>query len=620
MKKIACMATLITISVMTPIAHAQYEDDTSEEDAIVVTATRTAQTVDESLASVTVITREDIEKSKALSVPELLRGVAGVDVAVQGGFGKLSSIFLRGTSSTQVLALVDGLKFGSVSAGQTSWEFLPLSEIERIEIVRGPRSSLYGSEAIGGVIQIFTRTGKGPPKARVEASVGTEETRQGTVGFSGGSKTNWYNVSVSRFRTDGIDARQPTLLFGFLPLNEPDKDGYDNNAFSTRYGHRFNPRTSVELFASRSDGNTQFDAVGGNEDDYEIAAAGARYRQQATPRWNVQLEAGRTQDKRTTFRADGSVMPSRFDSTIDSFTWQNDLTFGTNQIVTLGADYRDEKIDSTVDFKQSSRNNKAAFGQYQTNLSRHDVLFGLRRDDNEQFGGKTTGNINWGYNLPNAMRMVVLFGTGFRAPTFNDLFFPDFFGLPTSNPNLRPETSESLEAGVRGRLPRGLWNVRVYRTEIEQLIVLDQNFIPQNLESATITGLEAELSTVIAGWTGRLALSLIDPKNDVTGKDLPRRSKEQIRIDAERSYGRTHLLFTLIAQGSRFDDTANEIKVSGYGVVNVAVRHRISKSWEIGGRINNLFDKEYQTVASFNELGRNALFTFAFRPQVGQRQ
>lgn len=592
--------------------------DNEPQPPIVVTATRTAETADESLASVTVITREDIEKSKALSVPELLRGLAGVDVAIQGGFGKLSSIFLRGTNSTQILGLVDGLKINSVSAGQPSWEFLPLSEIERIEIVRGPRSSLYGSEAIGGVIQIFTRTGKGPPRARVELGAGTENTRSVNTGISAGNDRNWYNVSASSFRTDGIDAREPTLLFGFLPLDEPDKDGYDNDAFSARYGHRFVNTSQLEFFATKSDGNTEFDASGGNEDDFEVSSAGAKYQYRPTRRWNLRFEGGRTKDKRTTFRADGTVTPSRFDSEIDSFTWQNDLTFGTKQLLTLGADYRDEKIDSTVNFTQTSRDNKAVFGQYQGNYGRNDFLFGLRRDDNEAFGRKTTGNINWGHTLSNGTRILALFGTGFRAPTFNDLFFPDFMGFPTANPDLKPEESESIEFGARGRIAGARWDIRIYRTEIDNLIALDQNFIPQNLDKATIKGLEFELSAPIADWIGRIALSLIDPRNDTTGDDLPRRSKEILRLDLERRFPKTNLLFTLIAQGSRFDDTANMIEVAGYGVVNAAVTHQLTKNWELGGRINNLFDKEYQTVDTFNELGRNVLFTAAFRPQIGR--
>jgi len=616
-KYFTCLALASGVCVITPSVHAADEEKTLEEEqnAVLVTATRTAQTADDSVASVTVITREDIEKSQALSVPELVRGITGLDVTAQGGFGKLSSFFLRGTNSNQTLALVDGLRFGSATSGTAAWEFLPLSEIERIEIVRGPRSSLYGSDAIGGVIQVFTRAGKGPSRGRIELSVGTQQTGSVAGGISGGSESNWFNVSASAFGTEGIDARQPTTEFGTL-LDEPDLDGFNNSAFSGRYGHRFTNGSELQLFAMQTSGNTEFDSSAGNEDDFTDQAIGTSYRLRATSRWNVLLEAGRTTDKRTTFRSDGSVTDSTFDTEIQNYLWQNDVTLGRTHLLTLGVDYRKDEVDSTADFKTTSRDNWGVFTQYQGTFGRNNVIVGARVDDNEQFGTEPTGNIGWGYNLPKSMRVVASYGTAFRAPTFNDLYFPDFFGFPTSNPNLQPEKSQSTEVGLSGSFRGGRWDVRAYHTEIEDLIALDANFIPQNLNSATINGVEAQISAIVATWLARLQLSYVDPVDDATGNILPRRSKEWLKLDFERRYGKTNLLFTLIAQGPRYDDLANTVEVSGYAVVNVAVRQQLSKDWVIGGRINNLFNEDYQTVDTFNELGRNVLFTVAYQPQL----
>ncbi len=608
----------VAAALVATSAGAYADTATEKQEPIIVTATRTARTADESLASVTVITREDIENSKALSVPELLRGIVGVDMVTQGGFGKLSSAFVRGTNAQQVLVLIDGLKFGSVSAGATAWEFVPISEIERIEIVRGPRSSLYGSEAIGGVIQIFTRTGEGPPTARVEAGAGTEDTRTASAGVAGRTGRNWYNLSVSRLRTEGIDAREPTLLFGFLPLDEPDKDGFHNDAASLRYGHRFGNGAEVELFGTSADGNTEFDATTGNEDDFQAQAFGTRFKHRQAAGWNLILEAGRTRDRRRTFRADSSVPENRFDSEIDTLLWQNDISFGTNQVLTVGADYRDERIDSTVDFKETERNNKALFAQYQKTFKQQDLLLGVRQDDNEQFGRETTGNLAWGYTFAPDTRFVVSYGTGFRAPTFNDLFFPDFSGFPTSNPNLKPERSRSFEFGVGGKFPGGRWDAHTYHTEIKDLIALDQNFIPQNLNEAKIDGVEVTTSALIGTWTTRLMLSFVDPRDQATGNVLPRRAKETLRFDLERPHKQFILLVSLVAQGPRFDDLANTVEVPGYGIVDFGIRYRLNREWEIGGRVNNLFDKDYQTVDTFNELGRNVLVTLAYRPQVGR--
>ena len=587
-----------------------------QQQPIIVTATRTAETADESLASVTVITREDIEESGALTVPEVLSGASGVDVTTIGGFGQLTSVFMRGAEPEQVLVLIDGIEVGSVSAGSTAWEFLPLSEIDRIEIVRGPRTSLYGSQAIGGVIQIFTRTGTGPPRARATVGAGSNNTSEVSAGFSGAAGSSWFNVSGSRFRTNGIDAREPGLRFGFF-LDEPDDDGYENDAFSARFGHRFANRVEAEIHALHADGNTEFDELAGlgNEDDFRQQVIGAKLRLQPTSRWNVLVEGGRSKDERTTFRDDGSAPESRFDSEIQSFVWQNDLAFGTDHIITLGADLREDKItDSTVNFMEPSRRDEAVFSQYQGKVGRHDLLVGLRTDDNEQFGHETTGNIAWGYDITKPTRVIVSFGTAFRAPSLNDLFFPDLFGSPTSNPNLEPETSKSLEIGLRGKHPYGDWYVRAYRTEVDDLITLDQNFIPQNFSEAVIEGLEAEISANIAEWIARAALSYVDPRDDQTDNRLPRRARRSAKLEAERRFGKTRAALSLIAQSRRFDDPDNTIEVNGYGIVNVAVSRELSKNWTLRGRFNNLFDKEYQTVNSFDELDRNVFVTLAYQP------
>ncbi|MEE9598212.1 MAG: TonB-dependent receptor [Acidiferrobacterales bacterium] len=614
----AWLAVLGTACAIVQISYAA-ED---QQSPIIVTATRTAETADESLASVTVITRANIDKSGAQSVPEVLSGVAGVDITTSGGFGKLTSVFMRGTASTQVLVLVDGIEVGSVTSGATAWEFLPISEIERIEIVRGPRSTLYGSQAIGGVIQIFTRKGEGPPQARVVVSAGSNATSELTTGFSGSTDTNWFNVSVSRFRTNGTDAREPTVEFGML-LDEPDEDGFDYDAFSARFGHRFANAMEIEVHALESDGNTEFDsaAVAGNEDDFTQQVVGIKYRARPTARWNVLVEAGRSTDERRTFR-DGSTAESQFDSEIRSVNWQNDLTFGSDHIVTLGADFRDDRASGKFDpainnppgFKKRSRDDLGVFSQYQGNFAKHDILLGLREDDNEQFGHHTTGNIAWSYAISNPTRVFVSYGTAFRAPTFNDLFFPDFFGFPSSNPNLDPERSKSLETGLRGKHAYGRWDVRAYRTEIDDLIALDANFIPQNIDETTIEGLEAEISANIADWIGRAALSYVDPRDDATDNILARRAQRSLRLDLDRRVGKTEVGLSLIAQSRRYDDAANTIKVPGYGILNLRAVRRLSKNWQLRARIKNIFDKEYQTIDTFNTLGRNIVITLAYQP------
>ncbi len=471
--------------------------------------------------------------------------------------------------------------------------------------MRGPRAALYGSEAIGGVIQIFTRKGKGPARARAMLGAGSHNTSEVSTGVSGGTDTNWFNVSLDRFRTSGINAREPTPL-----LNEPDDDGYQNNAFSARYGHRFANGMELEVYALQADGNTEFDAsFGGNEDEFTQQVAGTKLRISATSDWNVLLEAGRSLDERRTFRV-GAPGESRFDSEIQSFLWQNDLTFGADHVVTAGTDFRNDQVDSTTAFSVTSRRDEAVFAQYQGKFGEHDFLIALRANDNEQFGGETTGNTAWGYDISSLMRLIVSFGTAFRAPTFNELFFPGF-----SNPDLEPETAESLEVGLRGKHAYGNWDVRAYRTEVDDLIVSPPPlFIPQNVDEATIEGIEAEISANIGTWKGRAALSYVDPRDEATNNILARRARRTAKLQLQRRFRRTEIALSIIAQSRRFDDPANTIEVDGYGIVNLAINHELSKDLRLSGRINNLFDKEYQTIDTFNELKRNVFVALAYQP------
>jgi vitamin B12 transporter len=236
-----CLRTLIGLSAITLTSMAPAQADT-EQSPIVVTATRVAQTADESLSAVTVITREEIERSQARSLSELLQGTSGITTVSQGGAGKLTSLYLRGSNPGHVAVLVDGIRLGSVTAGTVAWEFLPLAQVERIEIVRGPNSALYGSEAIGGVIQIFTRKGDTDPRWSASAGAGRYNSHTLSADVSGGRDNNWISARVSREDTDGFDARQPTLEFGSL-VDDPDRDGYDNRSASLRLGHlRFQVR------------------------------------------------------------------------------------------------------------------------------------------------------------------------------------------------------------------------------------------------------------------------------------------------------------------------------------------------------------------------------------------
>lgn len=584
------------------------------EAPIVVTATRVAQTADETLSSVTVITREDIERSQADSVGELLQGLTGITVVSQGGAGKLTSVYLRGSNPGHVAVLVDGIRMGSVTAGTVSWEFLPLAQVERIEIVRGPNSALYGSEAIGGVVQIFTRRGEGPPRWGVSAGAGRYHSRTAAADYSVGRDGNWLSARLDRQSSDGFDARQPTVEFGSV-IDEPDRDGSDNTSASLRVGHRFADGSEIELHGLHAQGNTEYDSSSpfANEDDFRQQAVGVSLRTTPLAAWDLTLSAGRSLDERDSFRANTPGSEFTFNTERRVFSIQNDLALSDVATLSAGFDYHDDRVDSTTLYNETSRSTRALFVQYHGEHGRHTLLARIRPLHDEQFGSQNTGNLAWGYRLGGQTRLNVSWGTAFRSPTFNDLYFPAFMGIPSSNPDLRPEQSETLEVGVTGR--RGVldWDIRAFRTRIDDLIVFDlATFLPGNISEAEIDGIEASLSGALLGWTVRGSVTVLDAADGLTGNDLPRRTPRSLRLDADREFGRASTGATFNAQAARYDDSANTVRVAGYATLDLRVAWQLTHSLALQGRVDNVFDRDYQTVATFKNAGRSLFLTLRY--------
>ena len=576
-------------------------------DPVVVTATRFPLSADETLSSVTVITRDEIERSQANSVGEVLRGVTGVDVTNQGGYGKLTSVFMRGTNSGNVTVLVDGVRMGSATTGTVSWEFLPLSQIERIEVVRGPNSALYGSDAIGGVIQIFTKKGEGPMRYGFSAGGGRYGTYEAAADVSGSTGNDWYSLKLSRFQTNGFDAREPVVQFAGSPfeqrIDEPDNDGYHNNSISARYGHRFSEETSIDFSLLRAVGNTQYDSDGANEDDFKESALGATLKTTPLEFWDMQFSAGMSKDYRTSFRSGNSQIRNRFDTERYSASWQNDFYPSDEHTITTGVDYHDDHVESNFSYEETSRYTAAAFAQYRGVFGRNTVMARIRPLKDEQFGHETTGNIAWGYRLSGSVNLNVSYGTAFRAPTFNDLYFPGF-----GNPDLDPEKSRTYEAGINGNHSWGSWNLNAYHTKIDDLIIFSNTtFVPENVENAEIDGLEATIDTRILGWQARFSGDMIVPRNDTNNKWLPRRARRTLQIDIDRDIGKFGVGGTLLAQSRRFDDRENLIRVGSYSLLDLRAEYRFSRQWLIRARLENVLDTRYQTVDTYN-MPRRSLF------------
>jgi vitamin B12 transporter len=592
-----------------------------ELDPIIVTATRTAQTANEALASVTVITREEIERRQVQSVQEVLRGVPGLHISNNGGLGKVTSVFLRGTNSDHVLVLIDGIRVSSATSGRTAFQLIPIDQIERIEIVRGPRSSLYGSEAIGGVIQIFTRKGGGALRPRVSAGGGSHATYQLAGGISGGGDHGWFNLGASRIDTRGFNAcsstvAQPGGCFTF----EPDDDGYRNNAGSARLGYRFENGLDLDARLLHAEGNNEFDGSSENQDDFVQQAVSGQIRYSPTAFWDMTILGGRSLDESESFK---ERVPDRsvFDTERQSALFQNDFTVAPGHLLTVGFDYYNDLVESSEDFAETSRDNKAGFAQYQGYLAGLDWVLGVRHDDNEQFGGEWTGNVGLGYSFGPPLRLTAGWGRGFKAPSFNDLFFPDF-----GDPNLDPESFESAELGASGVIGPIAWSLNGYYTVLDDLITFRPDPTSRfgiraaNVDEARILGLEAVASTQIWGWDVAANLSLIDPENRGEGPNkgnvLPRRAEQIFRLDLDRAFGRFTAGLTVYGEGRRFDDLANTHRLGGYVLVDLRAGVEVYPDLFLEGKVGNLLDKEYETADFFNQDDINLFVTLRYVPDT----
>lgn len=585
----------------------------AELDPVIVTATRTARTADDTLASVTVIDRDDISRLQAQSVQDLLRGLPGIGISNNGGAGKSTSVFVRGTESDHVLVLIDGVKVGSATLGTTPFENIPVELIERIEIVRGPRSSLYGSEAIGGVIQIFTRRDGHGFKPFFSLGGGSFRTFNGSAGVSGSSPEGFFNLTGSGVSTRGINAcnGKPGPEGGGCFTREPDLDGYRNLSGSLRAGYRFENGFEVDGHALVSSGDSEFDGDFVNESDSLQLVYGGKARYAPTAFWDIGLSGGRSLDRSGNFK-DGTFQ-GRFDTERDTLSFQNDLAVLDDHLLTLGFDYQADRVDSTTAFAVTSRDNTGWFAQYQGSYGAHDLELSLRRDDNEQFGAWTTGGAAFGFALFNNLRLTASYGTAFKAPTFNELYFPNF-----GNPNLRPEESRSLEFGLSDRGLWGHWSLNVYETRIDNLIAFDAlTAQPANIDQARIRGLEAVLSLEIGDWDLRSAFTLLDPVNRSSGPDngnvLPRRAEQSFRIDADRVSGNFQVGATVQGEGRRFDDLGNARRLAGYATVDLRAEYALFKEWRLQARIANLLDKYYETAEFFNQPGRSLFVTLRYQ-------
>ena len=605
--------SLAVLSALPLLASAQ--DPATALDQVLVTATRTPISLQDSISPAQVIDSAQIERSQAPSLQDLLRGQAGINITNSGGLGKQSSLFLRGTNSSHTLVLVDGVRINTGDFGLAMLQDLPLAQIERIEIVRGPQSSLYGADAIGGVIQIFTRRNAGAFAPHLQLGGGSNGLREASGGFGGSGERGWFGTDIAYQHTDGINAcRGDAATFAGCGADEPDRDGYRNLSMSLRGGYALTDTLSLDGTALRAEGENHYDGYYNYSETLQ-QVLGGRLRYTPSERFNLTVNVGRADNESDNFNGDtwlGNAQTHR-----DSASVQADLGLAEGQLLSAGVDWSQDNLDgSSAGYRVDSRDNTGVFAQYQGRFGAHQLQASVRNDDNEQFGNHTTGSLGWGLALGGGFRLTASYGTAFKAPTFSDLYDP-WSGVPT----LDPEKSKSANIGIAQQGDGWRWGLDVYETRIDDLITYDAaTFMMAQVEKARIRGAELTGAITVAGVDLTAQLSHTDPRNRTAGSAqfdnaLARRAQNTARLDVDRSFGAFRAGLTAEGTGKRYDDAANAVRLAGYGTLDLRLEFALNRDWSLLGRMSNVFDREYETVAWYNQPGREYRLSVRYQPK-----
>jgi vitamin B12 transporter len=584
--------------------------DTIATEQLIVSATRTEQTIAETLASATVFTRDDIDRYQALNFADLLKRAGGVSVSNNGGRGSSTAISLRGNQTDHTLFLVDGVRIGSSTLGSSPLEMIDPEVIERIEIVRGPKSSLYGSDALGGVVNIITRKADGNAPLTLKTTAGSNHTRKSSA--NGGFKGDNYSVSftASSDYTDGYDVTSAQTL------TSDDNDAYRKNSLGIsgnvnlteqlRMGVSYQlNKAEAEYDDSCTNATTFATVVCSPYTDNKTEAAHISLDWAVLSQWITSLNIGQSKDQSETLADDINMLTTfsggEFNTEKTDLNWLNTITLSEQLLLSLGYDYLNEEVSGTTNYDLDERDNHGYFAQLQLHYGPFSANLGARHDDNEQFGSHDTFNVAAGFDLPADLKIIASYGEAFKAPTFNDLYFPNF-----GDPSLVPEESKAYELALRGNGDSYNWSLSAYKNKIDNLIQYNPNiFAVDQINSATIKGLEAAFEIDIAGWIINTSLSVIDTADDLSGNELPRRPEQTLSLDIDRSFGKLSLGTTLYAASSRFNDPANQSELSGYGTVALRAAYNLNEQWAFQLKADNLFEKDYviSQASTFTGLG-----------------
>ena len=573
---------------------------------VVVTGSRQPQALDDAISDITVIDREQLEAQGTRTLGEVLAHVPGIQRSANGGPGTASNIFIRGAEARHTLLLIDGVPYASATLGTAVWDTLPLDQIERVEILRGPAAALYGSSALGGVVQIFTRQGAQGFAPNAAVRLGSQRTEEVSTGLAGGRGPWTYSLQGQHFQTGGFSATNAKVPFGSF---NPDNDPFRQSSLSGRARLKFNENWSLSTGLLFSDGLVHFDDGPGR--DTRTAQRTAQFSTSLEGRiregWTSTLRLATNTD--TSDAIEAAFLPSNFQTVTKQRLWQNDVVTSVGTLL-AGLESVRQSVDSSTAYAVTERAINSFLLGLTGQSGPHHWQGNLRRDENSQFGGATTGSLGYGLDLSSEWRITASHGTSFVAPSFNQLYYPGF-----GNPNLQPERGRSSELGLRWIGASQSLKFTVFDNRIRGF------FDPTNpaavISQARIQGQSLAWEARWTNVTFNAGVDLLRPRNESNGLRLPRRADQQLTLAGSQRIGAADWGATLLAVGDRFDDSVNTPakRLPGYATLDLYGNYRLQPGWTLEGRVNNLAGRVFETAYGYNQPGRQLFIGLRYAPK-----
>ncbi len=583
---------------------------------IAVTAQRAPQVLADTIPQTTVFDAQDIAAHPGADLPTLLAFAPGAQIVRNGGPGAAATLFLRGAQSTQSLVLIDGVRIDSVSLGAAQLSQLPLDQIERVEVANGNLSSLYGSGAIGGIVQVFTKQGGNhPPRFNFSVGYGSYGTQTQQAGVSGRldseGKTT-FSLSLSREKDNGFSALDPAKK----PNANPNANGYLNESITASLRHRFGDNWDAGVSYFQSNGNNSFDDAWGAPTDLnnlysKVQQARVFANGKLFDWWTTHVSVTAGNDRSQTQQ--NGVYTDHFNTDNRQYTWQNDFRIAPDQAIQAGYERLDQQFVSNV-YSAPQRHVNSGWLGYTGRIGRSQFQANLRRDQYSDFGGANSYYFGYGLDITDRWKVTASYSDAFRAPTFNDLYYPD-----AGNPSILPERSHSVEAAVQYASDAiGVVRVTAFQTRYTNLIDYRPDasgffYVAQNVGRAKVQGLEGSWQGHVGATDVRVAATLQNPVDETQNQDLNRRARRFASFVASRAFGGWRVGGEWLVSGARNDSGGG--RLGGYGVVNLSARYNITKAWFVSARIDNLLDKDYELAYAYNTPRRGAYVTLGWQQQ-----